>query len=108
MPGSTAERVGTPHSFTGPKYVKSAPVTMSTTAIGNFGTSLLLTTKMASATIPMTSAAAFMWCKASHICSDSSKSSPVPAAEPMSFGTCISMIVVHMPVINPPITGADM
>ena len=37
----------------------------------------------------------YMWCKASHICSDSSKSSPVPAAEPMSFGACISMIVVH-------------
>ena len=30
------------------------------------------------------------------ICSDSSKSSPVPAAEPMSFGACISMIVVHI------------
>ena len=42
------------------------------------------------------------------ICSASSKNSPVPALPPISFGTCIIIIVVQIPVINPPITGSDI
>ena len=42
------------------------------------------------------------------ICSKSSNNSPVPAVPPISFGTCIKMIVEQIPVINPPITGAEI
>ena len=108
IPGSTVESVGTFHSFTGPKYVKSAPAAMSTTAIGNFGMIFLLIRSIASAIAPISSAAVFICFKVSHMCSASSKSSPVPAVPPISFGTCMSIIVVHIPVIKPPITGADI
>ena len=33
---------------------------------------------------------------------------PDPALPPNNLGTCIRMIVVQIPLINPPITGAEI
>ena len=108
MPGSTAASVCTPHSLTGRKRVISAPAAISATAIGNFGITFFDTRRIKSAVSPITREGRLIVFKVSAMCSASSKSSPTPAVPPISFGTCISMIVVQIPVINPPITGAEI
>ena len=107
-PVSTASKVLIPHAVIGRMFVRTAPNTINTTAIGNFGTSFFATSKITRETLPSTSDGILICRTALIICSASSKNSPVPALPPISFGTCIKIIVVQIPVINPPITGSDI
>jgi len=85
-----------------------APAIIKRTAIGNFGISFLHTSNSTRAASPSTTDCQLISLAVFIICSASSKNSPVPADPPISFGTCISIIVVQIPVMNPPITGADI
>ncbi len=107
-PVFTLSRVFIPYSLIGKKYVITAPTPISTTAIGNFGTIFLDTDNIINARTPRITDGIFILCIVSAICSASSKNSPVPAEPPSNFGSCINIIVVHIPVMKPPITGADM
>ena len=86
----------------------TAPAAIITTAIGNFGIIFLAPNKITSETIPKISDGRLICSTVFSICSKSSNNSPVPAVPPISFGTCIKMIVEQIPVINPPITGAEI
>ncbi len=107
-PGSTAESVTTPQSFSGRNFVMHAPAAINSTAIGNFGISFLERSSINSAASPSKRDGRFSFSRLSPICMASSKNSPTPALPPKSFGTCIRMIVVQIPVIKPPITGAEI
>ena len=108
MPGSTAASVCTPHSLTGKNRVINAPAAINATAIGNLGINFFETRRMKSAVSPITSEGRLIAFTVSAMCSASSKSSPTPAVPPISLGTCIRIIVVQIPVINPPMTGAEI
>ena len=107
-PGSTALRVFIPQSLIGIFNVIIVPANISTTAIGNFGINFFETNNITRAITPIITDGIFACFKVSYICSASSKNSPVPELPPIIFGICINIIVVHIPVINPPITGAEI
>ena len=107
-PGSTAASVWIPQSRTGRTRVITAPAAISTTAIGNFGMNFLDSNRITSAETLSATDGRLMDAASFAICSASSRNSPVPAVPPISFGSCIKMIVVQIPVIKPPITGAEM
>ena len=107
-PGDTASNVLIPHSFIGKICVKTAPAAIITTAIGNFGIIFFAASKMTSEKIPKINDGRLICSAVFSICSRSSNNSPVPAVPPISFGTCIKMIVEQIPVMNPPITGAEI
>ena len=107
-PGDTFERHTMPYLLTSTKYDTPAPIAMTHMAIGNLGMSRLDTRSTTSAETPTTRLVTFISHAVSAICFTSSRSSPVPAPAPYSFGICISIIVVHIPDIKPPMTGVDM
>ena len=95
-------------SFTVAYFVIRAPAAIKSTAIGNFGMTFFAVNTITSAATPSARDGRLISPTVSAICSASSKNSPVPAVPPRSFGTCIRMMVVQMPVIKPPITGAEI
>ena len=105
-PGSTADSVWIPHSLTGKNFVITAPAAIKSTAIGNFGITFFDTRSIRREMPPKIRDGRFTF--VCPICSASSMSSPTPAVPPINFGTCIRIIVVQIPVINPPITGAEI
>ena len=107
-PGFTASNVLIPHSSIGRTTVSTAPAAIRTTTIGNFGATFFTVSKIASEMSPSISEGKLIRPAVSWICSKSSGSSPVPAVPPSNLGTCIRMIVIQIPLMNPPITGAEM
>ena len=107
-PGSTASSVLMPQARRGRYFVIRAPAAIKSTAIGNFGMTFFAVNTITSAATPSARDGRLISPTVSAICSASSKNSPVPAVPPRSFGICIRMMVVQMPVIKPPITGAEI
>ena len=107
-PGSTADNVAIPHCCICVFLKRNAPAAIKTTAIGNLGITFFATNKMISAATPIPRDARFTSGSASHKCRSNSGNSPIPAEPPNNFGSCIKIIVVQIPVINPPITGAEI
>ena len=108
IPVSTASNVFTPHCSTGKNFVITAPAAINKTAIGNLGTTRLAIRRIANAIRPSTMDGTLIVDTVPAICSINSGNSPTPAVPPISFGICIKIIVVQIPVMNPPMTGADM
>ena len=107
-PASTCGRCFTPNLSICKNAVAIAPSTISTTDIGNFGIYFLQTRIITTVPNPRTADNTLKYFNWSVICRMSSISSPVPAAPPNSLGTCISIIVIPIPLMKPPMTGVDM
>ena len=108
IPGSTADKVAIPQVCKGRYLDSKTPSAIKTTAIGNFGMIFLDSKRIHSAKSPKSRDGTFNPGRLSHKCKSNSGNSPVPALPPKSFGACIRMIVVQIPVIKPPMTGAEM
>ena len=67
-----------------------------------------ITRRMTRETRPKISEGKLICPNVAQICSASSGNSPVPAVPPINLGTCMRIIVVQIPVIKPPITGAEI
>ena len=107
-PGFTLLNVCTPHASSGRNFVISAPAAIRMTANGIFGHNFLVSKRMARDISPSTSDTRLISGSVCTMCSASSGNSPVPAVPPSSFGSCIRIMVVQIPVIKPPITGAEI
>ena len=107
-PLSTSDRHTIPYLSMSITQDTTAPAAMTHIAIGNLGIMRLDAKSMTRATAPMIIDGTFAYFTVAAIFSVNSKSSPVPAPAPYSFGICINTIVAHIPDINPPITGVDM
>ena len=107
-PDTTGDRQGTPRPARSNRAEPAAPAAMMRMAMGNLGRNRLDSSRMVRAAAPSSRDSQWMDWLAVWICSNSSSSSPVPAACPMSLGTCMRMMVQQMPLIKPPITGAEM
>ena len=77
-------------------------------AIGNLGIYFFARIRITSAPAPMANDSQFIYGREFQICFASSRNSPRPAGLPISFGTCIKMIVTAMPLIKPPMTGVEI
>ena len=93
---------------TGRYLVITAPASIKRTANGTLGQIFLAASKIPRDANPKRSEGTLISESVFAICYTNSGNSPVPAVPPISFGNCIRMIVVQIPVINPPITGADI